>query len=156
MVFLYLLFYMLYKKISSYFSCHICLLNVAWIYSLLLNNALWMRSLSLKDVAVNPIYVSYVLSVMFLTVAWMFILISRHLPFNGHHLFLLEGQLQFSTPVEGLSCLLYRIFLLWELILLCIFGRQLYDNFTVFLLNVVCSECSLGNEESSILKNSLP
>ena len=107
MVFLYLSFYMLYKKISSYFSCHICLLNVAQIYSLLLNNALWMRSLSLKDVAVNPIYVSYVLSVMFLTVAWMFILISRHLPFNGHHLFCLKGNYNFLHQQKG--CLVYCI-----------------------------------------------
>ena len=65
-----IILYVISKFFPSSFSCHICLPNVVWLYSLFLNDALWMPSLSLKDVAVNPIYVSYVLSVMFLTVAW--------------------------------------------------------------------------------------
>ena len=70
-----------------------------------LNGALWLASLSLNAVAVNPTYVSVLSSLI--TVAWYTISLLRQFPSKGHAAFF--GQLQFLV----FSVLLFsrRIFL---------------------------------------------
>ena len=90
-------------------NCQICLDKaVAFLGFLVLKFEIWFRHLSLKLVAVNPMYVSTTPSPL-LSVAWYTTPSVRHFPSTGHTYFLQLHSFFFSaSPFSFLE--LFRIF----------------------------------------------
>ena len=126
-----------------------CLLSsVLFRFCFDLNDALWFANLALKLVAVIPTYVSSLSP--HVTVAWYTMSLTRHSPFKGHVAFF--GQLHFLGSLFSIS----SSFLLFPSITAFMFGIQLYESFTVFLLKILYSLLLGGKHLVMILKNSFP
>ena len=86
----------------------------------------------------TPVYPVYSLVSLPLVIVSLYTPLSKHFPLKGH----ITLFLQFQSLGELLRS--FRVLLLCVFIMLFMFGKQLYDNLMIFLLNILFRILVLG------------